>query len=415
MLMSIGAFQAAELIIKRGQNSLLMTNTTGYEDSAYQSFKGLAEQTNQTDAYKLIDQVLNRQEQYSHISIEQAAALVKRTMSLRLAYPLMLDKLDEALSLCSPSTMLDSIPWGQALALYTGSIEGMNEGGSFDNKGEMMFSLAKEVCHTFNTCADNGDSSRNSEIMNAFRDGAGYLKTGDCNALEDVASQIKALTQTVLIQAVLYFLLDSSKTPWDQLVADRANPVKFGSDVDRFGINSLNSDTDRTGLAEVSVIAQALYPVINATDPSSTSVIMEATDFVNIGYGPMSQARSRSEQVFDAFETLIPSMIGVDCSKVGSVILGGKTIGVCPTNDTNTETFDTSDLSAVVNTPIDQGESHEISNGLYQTVTNVKDRTYISQDVLDISKALLSRNFNLARNIYTQGLNSDLRDEDGML
>jgi hypothetical protein len=440
MLMSIGAYEAAELIVKRGQN---VERFLDDGDRALWSFAIIANEQGKSAAVDLVSVILNREVPYDTLSVVHGTALVTRTLQLQITHQVMLHKLQTSQETCATNTKADSVMWDAALALYVGSIEGTEAGGdTSSNRGEMMYSLAKETCHTFGTCLsqdseDDYDSELNRDILNAFQAGAAILKSGaDCASLTALVTQIEGLCNTILIQGTLFYLMESSRKTLSNPLASSSHSGAndINSPMHKYGTNEAGfvgagsswfrggaGKSDRSGIAmaDVSVIAQTLLPYLQSADAASVVTIEEATKFdLTSGrnfYSKGFQSRQRIQQAFDAFSTAIPNMAGVDCAKVGQVTIGGRVIGVCPVNDGDDTTADTSDLIEVVNSPIDQEESHDLSNGLYQTATNVKDRTYIAQDVWDISKSLQARNVNMARNIYQQGLNSDLRDGDGML
>ncbi len=67
-------------------------------------------------------------------------------------------------------------------------------------------------------------------------------------------------------------------------------------------------------------------------------------------------------------------MKNVNCAEVGNVTYDGFVAGVCPVNDGNTSTADAQGLSSAMENAVDLGQSQMISDGLYTTSSNVRDR-----------------------------------------
>jgi hypothetical protein len=105
--------------------------------------------------------------------------------------------------------------WDKAVALYTGSLEGVSDAG----KGIMLYELSEKKCIKFRTCgqkrnAISGISSVNLEIFSLFRKGQLYLSSGQCEAANENKKNIMHLMQIPLIQGTLYYayLNDRQKT-----------------------------------------------------------------------------------------------------------------------------------------------------------------------------------------------------------
>lgn len=102
----------------------------------------------------------------------------------------------------------DDIPvraWDQSVAFYAGSLQGSDGSG----KGILLYDLADEMCQTFKTCSERGNSetgtsSVNVRIMNLFQDGQLALLRRNCAQADDIKNQIVNLMAIPLIQATLY-------------------------------------------------------------------------------------------------------------------------------------------------------------------------------------------------------------------
>uniref|UniRef100_A0A7S4HQL1 Uncharacterized protein n=1 Tax=Odontella aurita TaxID=265563 RepID=A0A7S4HQL1_9STRA len=95
--------------------------------------------------------------------------------------------------------------WDEAVALYTGSLEG--ERGESGN-GQFIFNLANELCVKFGTCnVDNneleGMSKANILVMEHFVTGQMLIEAGSCDRAEGHTHQIWKLMAVPLVQGLL--------------------------------------------------------------------------------------------------------------------------------------------------------------------------------------------------------------------
>jgi hypothetical protein len=105
-------------------------------------------------------------------------------------------------------TRCDDTPiraWDQAVAFYSGSLEGTNgEGG-----GVLLYDLADRMCAEFKTCSTSGDldegtSFINLEIMRLFALCQLQLMRRDCAEAKGTTEQIISLMTVPLVQVNLY-------------------------------------------------------------------------------------------------------------------------------------------------------------------------------------------------------------------
>ena len=343
MLMEVGAYTAAENMINRGQNSVVADENGS--PSYYRSIKDIATD----EAYSFILNVTNEEQPFDDISGYQARGLVKEVLQSMVGYNASLSKVQDAVGACSNNQTKSPISqWEGALAYLVGSIEGPETGGNFDEQGQMLYALAKENCFKFSTCAEDGDSKLNKELLTLFREGKNELVSRSCSDLSITAQKIESTLQTVLIQSTLRFALDNA---------------------------DLESESESEDLARGYVILKSIFPALENVDLESAATIERNMAFPLVS-DPVPDG---SEAVFEAFAKIIPLMNGIDCAEVGSVSYGDFEAGVCPVNDGDESTADPGDLTSAVNNVVDQEAPHEISNGLYITSSNVKDRLVLSQ------------------------------------
>lgn len=110
---------------------------------------------------------------------------------------------------CGPSdgVRCDDTPikaWDQAVAFYSGSLEGDNGEGD----GILLYDLADRMCAQFKTCSASGDldegtSFVNMEIMKLFAMGQLHLLRRECSQAEAIKDQIVNLMTVPIVQANL--------------------------------------------------------------------------------------------------------------------------------------------------------------------------------------------------------------------
>jgi len=90
--------------------------------------------------------------------------------------------------------------WDEAVAFYTGSLEGKN--GNMD--GKMLYRLAEKRCKNYKTCT--GEMSKvNKEILRQFSDGKRKLNQGKCQEIRPIKKKIINLMSIPLIQGTLRY------------------------------------------------------------------------------------------------------------------------------------------------------------------------------------------------------------------
>jgi len=120
--------------------------------------------------------------------------------------------------------------WDEAVAFYTGSIEGVSKGGvaglDSGSDGQLQFMLADKRCTNFGTCTADYDgndfegySMVNSDIFRLFSTGRdeilGAKHTGECPLVPDLMDQISGLMLVPFVQGVQRYLVktDIRETP----------------------------------------------------------------------------------------------------------------------------------------------------------------------------------------------------------
>eukprot|EP00092_Neocalanus_flemingeri_P013257 GFUD01014287.1.p1 GENE.GFUD01014287.1~~GFUD01014287.1.p1 ORF type:complete len:487 (-),score=113.39 GFUD01014287.1:213-1673(-) len=90
--------------------------------------------------------------------------------------------------------------WDEAVAFYTGSLEGK----SGDESGKFLYRLAEKRCKNYRTC-DGGVSRVNQEILKKFSDGKRKFDQGKCDEVHPIKKEIINLMSIPLIQGTLRY------------------------------------------------------------------------------------------------------------------------------------------------------------------------------------------------------------------
>merc|ERR1712164_52119 len=125
--------------------------------------------------------------------------------------------------------------WDEAVAFYTGSLEGTNEGGNndllscSDGNCELLFQLADYRCKNYGTCTADSDgdafsgySKLNKDIFKLFQRGEGEVtaahaasgaaRQAQCDAVSSTMEEVGTKMLTMFIQGTLRYLYKTKST-----------------------------------------------------------------------------------------------------------------------------------------------------------------------------------------------------------
>lgn len=138
--------------------------------------------------------------------------IIKKATTYLIIWMTVVSAMENALEDCTSKCTLDNcnedqaLSWDQAVAFYTGMLEGDNGSGN----GKLLYALADKRCANFKTCGENADESMgtsyvNLQILDYFKIGLGKLTNGDCEAALPYKDAIKELMLIPLIQGTLRY------------------------------------------------------------------------------------------------------------------------------------------------------------------------------------------------------------------
>jgi hypothetical protein len=183
--------------------------------------------------------------------------------------------------------------WDEAVAFYTGTLEGVDGSGS----GKLLYNLADYRCANFMTCVGaggtlttSGTSVVNTEIFKLFKQGLTKLTNGECSAVTPIKNSIVSLMTVPLIQGSLRYA---------------------------YKVALLNGGSKEQ--AEGAVFSAAVLPLVHACSPTAASTI-----FKNMKINAPTPMVDKFPAVKTAFESTY-GCLGITCAHVGGLILTGTT------------------------------------------------------------------------------------------
>ena len=121
-----------------------------------------------------------RQGVFKNASVDQRKRFIVFAMRYMVTFMAILEKIYSALYSCrkgSESSVEDGTRYLDiAVGYYVGSLEGKDDGGSFD--GSLIHMLAKRMCVHFGTCTASNHARINERIISLFYAGLGEVETG---------------------------------------------------------------------------------------------------------------------------------------------------------------------------------------------------------------------------------------------
>jgi len=177
--------------------------------------------------------------------------------------------------------------WDEAVAFYTGTLEGVDGAGS----GKMLYALADKRCQNYMTCTGGtatGISKVNEEIMTLFAQGQAKLLQSKCSEVKTIRNSIIQLMSVPLIQGALRY-------------AYKVDKLQGGS----------------KEKAEGAVFAAAILPLVHSCSATAATTISN-----NMKIDTATPMTDGFMAVKQAFESTY-SCLGITCTQVGGLILTG--------------------------------------------------------------------------------------------
>jgi len=212
--------------------------------------------------------------------------------------------------------------WDEAIAFYTGSLEGIDGQG----RGNLMYDLADEKCKQFKTCGSLADRTEglshvNEEIFRYFTLGSRMLAQAKCEDAIGYKERIEDLMTIPLIQGILRnaFIRDSDPNAGEIHEAQGATfaasllPIIYECDQDAHDViyNNMKTQSPKTDFKKVKKALESVYDCMRVNGKEVGGVWNEETGDYYSGAKPTTSSSKSSGSVN------IPLLIG--CTAGGLV------------------------------------------------------------------------------------------------
>jgi hypothetical protein len=196
-------------------------------------------------------------------------------------------QMEEAISECRSGCTNcneDSVRlWDEAVALYTGSLEGVDGLGH----GLLLYELADKKCINFRTCGNqrdnnSGTSAVNLEIFTFFQTSQLELSNGLCESVRGHKERIVQLMTVPLVQGTLYYAY----------------------------LNERQSGTGEKERSAAATFAAAILPMVHYCSPGDAVDIWEVT--------ALASTNANFKSVKSALERNY-ACLGITCVDVGGI------------------------------------------------------------------------------------------------
>merc|ERR1712176_475689 len=149
--------------------------------------------------------------------------IIKKATAYIIIWMYVIREMEDALDDCKEACTIESCnddpvhAWDEAVAFYTGSLEGPDGSGS----GKLPYALADKRCGNFKTCGDLADSATggskvNMEVFKNFSSGLAKLAKGECASARSNKEAIESLIMIPLIQGTLRYAWKTDNEPYSE-------------------------------------------------------------------------------------------------------------------------------------------------------------------------------------------------------
>lgn len=209
---------------------------------------------------------------------------VKKTTAYMNVWMYAIREMEDAIIDCSVGCMnCNDDPvhaWDEAVAFYTGSLEGQAQGGT--NAGTFPYRLAIKRCANYGTCGSLGNGV-NTEIFEQFELGKTKLNDGKCVEVISIKRRIVQLMSVPLVQGSLRYAYKVSQTTGGDKKKEKA---------------------------EGSVFTAAILPLVAVCNADAAKTIND-----NMKYDAASTSWTDVKAAYE----LTYSCLGITCAQVGSL------------------------------------------------------------------------------------------------
>ena len=197
--------------------------------------------------------------------------------------------------------------WDEAVAFYTGSLEGGDGAGD----GKLLYALADKRCKDFRTCGDmakesKGTAHTNGIIMQSFNIGSNLLTEGKCAKAKPYKELIERMMVVPLIQGTLRYAY---------ILCAQLGKALTGKDLEK-------------AEAEGAVFAASVLPLVHACDEDAATTIYNMMRTGQSGPHDYSVVKSAFESVYECMGVRNADVGGLWSDETGSYLAGAEPLKV---------------------------------------------------------------------------------------
>jgi len=213
--------------------------------------------------------------------------IIKKATAYMVIWMYVIREIEDAIDDCQEACTIDNCnddpvhAWDEAVAFYTGSLEGSDGSGS----GKLAYALADKRCGNFKTCGDNYDSTGgtskvNLEIFKNYNIGQAKLAKGECSSARTNKEAIEMLMLIPLIQGTLRYAWKTDFEPYSEKAE-----------------------------AEGTLFALAVVPAVYKCDPAAGQLIADNMYIGQAGTADFPAVKAAFEKTYDCLG-IDPAMVG---------------------------------------------------------------------------------------------------------
>jgi hypothetical protein len=218
-------------------------------------------------------------------------------------------EMEDALDDCNEGCKLEGCnddpvhAWDEAVAFYTGSLEGSNGSGD----GKLLYALADKRCKDFRTCGDmaketKGTAHTNGIIMSSFTIGSQLLTQGKCAQAKPYKELIEKMMVVPLIQGTLRYAY---------ILCMKLGKSLTGKDLEK-------------AEAEGAVFAASVLPLVYACDQDAAATIYDNMRTGQSGAHSFGEVKSAFESVYGCMGVRGADVGGLWSDETGSYYVGAQ-------------------------------------------------------------------------------------------
>merc|ERR1712176_842013 len=231
----------------------------------------------------------NFNNEFSTYGYDGKEQVIKKATAFIVIWMYVIRELEDALDDCQEACTIENCnddpvhAWDEAVAFYTGSLEGSDGSGS----GKLAYALADKRCGNFKTCGDMADSTTGSSKVNIdmfklFNIGMAKIVKGECASARSDKDKIEKLMMIPLIQGTLRYAWKTANEPFSEKAE-----------------------------AEGTIFALAIVPVVADCNPEAGKVIADNMVAGQAGTCDFAAVKAAFESTYEC--------MGIDGAMVGGL------------------------------------------------------------------------------------------------